>query len=161
MNQASQRFIERMGLNFSDEGVPRIAGKLLALLLLSTTPRSLDDLARSLQVSKASISTNARLLQQWGAIDRVSLPGDRRDYYQIAEDGITRLLRIQIDRIRRMQETIDEARNDLDLDAAEVVRRRLDRIHTFQAEMLDIFHSLFDRWSSDDAPAPGARPHDG
>lgn len=150
MNQASQRFIERMGLNFSDEGVPRIAGRLFALLLLSTSPRSLDDLARSLDVSKASISTNARLLQQWGAIDRVSLPGDRRDYYQIAEDGITRLLQIQIDRLRRMQETIEEARNEIDLQDAEIVRRRLDRIRTFQAEFLDILRALLDRWSSED-----------
>lgn len=150
MNQASQRFIERMGLNFSDEGVPRIAGRLFALLLLSTSPRSLDDLARSLDVSKASISTNARLLQQWGAIDRVSLPGDRRDYYQIAEDGITRLLQIQIDRLRRMQETIEEARNEIDLKDAEIVRRRLDRIRTFQAEFLDILRALLDRWSSED-----------
>lgn len=150
MNQASQRFIERMGLNFSDEGVPRIAGRLFALLLLSTSPRSLDDLARSLDVSKASISTNARLLQQWGAIDRVSLPGDRRDYYQIAEDGITRLLQIQIDRLRRMQETIEEARNEIDLQDAEIVRSRLDRIRTFQAEFLDILRALLDRWSSED-----------
>lgn len=153
MNHASEHFVERMGLNFSDEGVPRIAGRLLGLLLLSDAPRSLDDLAETLQVSKGSISTNARLLQQWGVIERVSRPGDRRDYYQTVPDGTTRLLEIQIERLRRMQTTFNEARETIAF-PSETVRRRFKRISAFQATALKSMQQLLEDWGRNDASRP-------
>lgn len=78
------RFIEAMGLYFEDAGVPRIGGRLLGLLTLTDGPLSLDQIAERLRVSRASVSTNARLLLSIGLAERASLPGDRRDYYTFA-----------------------------------------------------------------------------
>ena len=54
------------------------------------------DLAEKLRVSKASASTNARLLEELGILAHTARPGDRRDYYQRAdnhgEGGIFALL---------------------------------------------------------------------
>ncbi len=75
------RFIERLGLYFEEFGLPRIAGRLFGLLLVADTPLSLDQVATMLHVSRASVSTNARLVVATGLVERVSLPGDRRDYY--------------------------------------------------------------------------------
>jgi len=81
LSEGARRFIESLGLYFEDAGVTRIAGRLLGLLMLTDGVLSLDQIAATLRVSRASISTNARLLLAAGLVERVSLPGDRRDYY--------------------------------------------------------------------------------
>jgi DNA-binding transcriptional regulator GbsR (MarR family) len=110
MNPPVEHFVERMGLFFEDDGHPRIAGRMFGFMLLSPEPCSLDDLAKQLQVSKASVSTNARLLEAWGAVERVARPGDRRDYYQTAEDIHVRMLERRLERIQRMRELVQEGR---------------------------------------------------
>ena len=77
-------FVEHMGILGEDGHMPRIAGRLYGLFLIETEPLSLRDLADRLQVSKASVSTNTRLLAAAGMIERVSMPGDRQDYYRFA-----------------------------------------------------------------------------
>jgi DNA-binding transcriptional regulator GbsR (MarR family) len=74
LSAAISGFIEGMGLYFEDFGVPRIAGRLLGLLLVTNRPLSLEEVATTLGVSRASVSTNARLILATGLVERVSLP---------------------------------------------------------------------------------------
>lgn len=129
-------FIEKMGLFMEADGVPRISGRILGFLLLSSGPCSLDDIAEELQVSKASVSTNARLLEGWGGVERVSRPGDRRDYYQIADDMQERMMERLIVRMRQMREIIAEG---MRTQAALVppVQRRLRVFDDFHAQALE------------------------
>ena len=53
-------FIEHFARLLEQDGGPRIAGRIAALLLLSPDALALDEIAERLQASKASISTNAR-----------------------------------------------------------------------------------------------------
>jgi DNA-binding transcriptional regulator GbsR (MarR family) len=85
-NPAVATFIEQTALALEADGLPRIGGRIFALLMVSGTERSLDDIAASLGVSKASASINARLLEQRGVIEKVGKAGDRRDYYRIVPD---------------------------------------------------------------------------
>ena len=66
----------------------RVAGRLFGVLLVSAEPRSLDELAEQLGVSKASVSINIRFLEEKGAVERIGRQGDRRDYYRIAEQSL-------------------------------------------------------------------------
>lgn len=97
-----QDFIEAMGLRFQDQQMPRIAGRLFALLLVEGGPFSFGDLAERLDVSRGSISTNARMLADFGLIERVAKPGDRQDHYRIAPDGLAPIFRKQTVRMREM-----------------------------------------------------------
>jgi DNA-binding transcriptional regulator GbsR (MarR family) len=83
---------------------------MFGVLLMSEGSRSLDELAEQLEVSKASISVNARLLEQRGVVERASKQGDRRDYYRIANDILERTLEQRIGKIRRFQEALALAR---------------------------------------------------
>lgn len=78
------RFIERMGIYYERLGVSRIGGRILGLLMMARRPLTLDDMASLLHVSRASISTNARMNVATGTVRHVSLPGDRRDYYEFS-----------------------------------------------------------------------------
>ncbi|WP_239470545.1 GbsR/MarR family transcriptional regulator [Archangium violaceum] len=81
MSAEEERFIESMGLFFERQGVPRIGGRILGLLLLADEPLALGEIARLLRVSPASVSTNIRQLQTSGTVEPASIPGDRRHYY--------------------------------------------------------------------------------
>ena len=80
--------------------MPRIAGRLFGLLLIEGGPLSFGELADRLQVSRGSISINARLLADRGFIERVSKPGDRQDHYRIQSDGLASLFKKQLTALR-------------------------------------------------------------
>jgi DNA-binding transcriptional regulator GbsR (MarR family) len=113
MSQAEDEFIEIMGRHFEEEGVPRIAGRLFGLLMLGERDCSLDELSERLQVSKGSVSSNARLLEVWGVAVRVTRPGDRRDFYRIAPDMRDRLIQRQVSRMELFIERLERSRNRL------------------------------------------------
>jgi hypothetical protein len=102
-----QAFIERVGLYFEAYHLSRIGGRLLGLLLLSDCPLGIEEMATTLGVSRASVSTNIRTTADFGLTERVSLPGDRRDYYRFSEDAWHRGLEARIEgsnRLRRIAE---------------------------------------------------------
>lgn len=135
-----ERFIEGMGRHFEEEGVPRIAGRLLGALIVNPEPSSLDDLTEQLQVSKGSVSSNARLLEQWGVAERVNLPGDRRDYYRIADDVEVRVLEQKVERIRRLLERLREGQEAV----PEAVRPRLACMAAFHERALALLTEELD-----------------
>jgi DNA-binding MarR family transcriptional regulator len=101
--------IERFGLSFEQEGLPRIAGRIMGFLMLHKGPCTLDDLAEQLQISKTSASTNARLLEQLGLLDQIAKPGDRRDYYELAEDPGERMFALAKRRMLRFRDLLCDA----------------------------------------------------
>ena len=128
MDLQTARFTERMGLALEADGLPRIAGRIFGLLLVSEDARSLDDLARQLKVSKASVSTNARLLEQRAVLERISRPGDRRDYYRVPPDLFSHTMAQRVARWQRFHEAIAAARTTLPIRSAEV----MDRLEEYQ-----------------------------
>ena len=110
MHRDVAQFIERMGLLWEQEGLTRIAGRIFGLALVSPDPCSLDEIAEALGVSKASVSNDARMLEKLGFVERVSLPGDRRDYYRITRDSIVRSLSTKLQRLRVFQDVMSDAR---------------------------------------------------
>jgi DNA-binding transcriptional regulator GbsR (MarR family) len=79
-------FIDTIGEAAERYGLTRIAGLLKGLLFLAREPLSLDDMAERLEVSKASVSTNIRMLERWKAVRRVFNRGDRKNYYELRGD---------------------------------------------------------------------------
>lgn len=98
-DDATTEFIETMGLRFQEQQMPRIAGRLFGLLLIEGGPLSFGELSDLLQVSRGSVSTNARMLAEFGLIERVGKPGDRQDHYRIVPDGMISLFRKQLARL--------------------------------------------------------------
>jgi DNA-binding transcriptional regulator GbsR (MarR family) len=125
MDVSTTRFTDRMAEIFEQEGQPPIAGRILALLLMSEEPRSLDQLAGSLRVSKASVSTNARLLAHFGVITRARRPGDRRDFYSVVPDLFERTTVQRLEQWQRFTAAVGEARQRVPA-RSRIVRARLE-----------------------------------
>lgn len=85
-DEASLQYIEEIGTLFEKSGVARVAGRILGLLLIARQPLNQAEIATTLQVSRASVSTNLQLLQAYN-LTRITprrKQADRRDYYEIA-----------------------------------------------------------------------------
>jgi DNA-binding transcriptional regulator GbsR (MarR family) len=147
MDGPTAHFIETMGLALESDGLPRIAGRIFGLLLVSAEARSLDELAAELQVSKASISTNARLLEHRGVLEQVSRPADRRDYYQIPHDLFSHTMAQRLARWQQFHEAIGSARTSLPIRSPEV-RERLEEFEQAYAYMSRVIREALGRWQA-------------
>jgi DNA-binding MarR family transcriptional regulator len=154
VDAATERFIDQFGLLFEQEGFPRIAGRITALLLVSEDARSLDDIAGRLGVSKASVSTDARRLADRGLLVRTRRPGDRKDYYAFAPDGFRTVLAGHIATLHRFNTLLRTAAR-LPL-ARKIARGRVRQWTELNLAMSDSMTILLDRWNS--TPAAGRRP---
>ncbi len=103
-------FVERAGLVFEAEGMPRMAGRVLGFLMVST-PReqSIADLMHALQASNSSISTMTRFLENQGYVDRVPRPGERKDYFALRPGVATSLLEGAQKSIRNLRALFEQA----------------------------------------------------
>ena len=101
MDPHTSRFTDRLAMLFEHDGQPPIAGRVFSLLLLTDGALSLDEMANSLGMSKASASTNARLLARLGVVEQVHRPGSRRDYYRMAPDLFERSMAQRMARWQR------------------------------------------------------------
>jgi DNA-binding transcriptional regulator GbsR (MarR family) len=145
MDAQTVNFIERMGVALESDGLPRIAGRIFGLLLVSEDPRSLDDLAAELRVSKGSVSTNARLLEQRGLLERVCRPADRRDYYGVRPDLFIQAMAQRLTRWQRFHEAIAAARTGLPIRSQEI-RDRLEEYEQAYAFMSQVIREALTRW---------------
>ena len=129
MDVHTDRFADRIGQMFEADGLPPIAGRIVGLLLLRDEPCSLDEVALELRVSKASVSTNARLLADQGVLERTSREGDRRDYYQVVPDLFPRMMAQRLGRWKRFAEAVGDVRRAVPRRSL-AVRRRLAEYET-------------------------------
>jgi DNA-binding transcriptional regulator GbsR (MarR family) len=138
-------FIEKFCIVAEQDGFPRIAGRIMGFLLLNEGPFTLDELADQLQISKTSASTNARLLEQHGVIERVVKAGDRRDFYRLAEHHWERMFDVVRKKLQRFQAMLDETIDALPREQT-YGRKRLRETQRFHAFILEKLNEHIDEW---------------
>ena len=135
-----RRFIEAGGSTTQSFGLGRILGP---------APLCLDDIARELSVSKASVSTTVRQLERWSAAKRVWVQGDRKDYYEAEVDfqavlrhGLLTTVRKKLDtaglQINHVETSLRKTRakgNGKNHDDLAIVMERLARAKQFHSKV--------------------------
>ena len=145
------RFVERYGLIAEREGFSRIAGRIFGLLMLSPAELSLEEIAERLMVSRASVSTEARRLQDHGVIERTSRPGDRKDYYQIAPHHYLRSLEQRFQTLGELVALLDDGRRMNHL--PDEIVERLERSSLAFNEIMRQVSDTLAQWQKDAADA--------
>jgi len=85
---AVRQFVEDMARVLSDWGFPRMAGRVLMQLMASDAGnQTAAELAERLDISPAAVSGAVRYLQQIGLVERIAVPGSRRDRYGLPDDA--------------------------------------------------------------------------
>src|SRR5277367_5814666 len=82
-------------------GINSTMGELFALLYITGTDWTADDLRHWLGVSRGNVSMNLRELLSWGVVHKVHRPGGRRELFRAETDVWTLFRRILNERKRR------------------------------------------------------------
>ena len=150
MNEAAfDHFIEQMGLMAQADGQPRIAGQMLGYLLIEGEARSLNQMTEALQISKASASTNARLLEQRGLLRRLAPMGSRQDLYEAVSQPHRQMLQTMSERFLANARTITEISDTFPRDRCDAIAR-VNAFADFYRESA-IFFSKWYQHTSEDA----------
>ena len=144
-NPETRQFIERMGLAIERMGLSRTFGRLFGLLMVADRPLSLDEMVERLDVSKASVSTNARACEELGLARRVGVRGDRKDYYEIAPRAFEHVTAKRVVAIHSMAGLAAEGLQALGDDPSPA-RDRLTEMLDFYLFMGEQIEELLERW---------------
>ena len=148
MHNLIQRYITDAGNLTQALGLGRVPGQLFAYLYFSPEPRNLVDMQHALGISKGSASTVVRQLEQWGAVRKVWIKGDRRDYYE-ANEWLGQIVRnILFDTLGKR---LASANSLLDMDDSALpgtndkdaifIRRRIENLRNFQRKAVQAFNN--------------------
>ncbi|MEV6555171.1 MarR family transcriptional regulator [Nocardia sp. NPDC051756] len=89
-------FVEDFALVLERMGLVRMTGRAAGWLLVADPPeQTFGQIADALQASKGSISSALKALVTMRWVDKISKPGDRRDYYAIRPGVLPELTRQQ------------------------------------------------------------------
>ena len=86
LNEAKKKFIQSWGILGSQWGINRTMAQVHALLLTSAEPMSTDAIMEELSISRGNANMNIRDLINWGLVDKLIVPGDRKEYFSAEKD---------------------------------------------------------------------------
>jgi DNA-binding transcriptional regulator GbsR (MarR family) len=98
---AIERFVVAWGEMGEVWGVNRSVSQIHALLYVSDRPLSAEEIAERLRLARSNVSTSLKELVSWSLIRRVSVLGDRRDFYEAEADVFEMVRRIAANRKAR------------------------------------------------------------
>jgi DNA-binding transcriptional regulator GbsR (MarR family) len=140
-----RHFIEDISLYFEQMGLPRMAGRVLGVLLICDPPaQSLTDLCEILQASKSSISTTTRLLSEMDLIERAASPVPRQVYFQFKPGGWVVFIRQRL-RLWASLHQIAERGLELLQDRDPFLQERLQEAHDIFSKIEDQLPGLLER----------------
>lgn len=86
LTEARQQFISSWGAFGTHWGINRTMAQIHALLLISPDPLTQDDIMEQLNISRGNTNMNIRELINWGLVERVLLPGERKEFFTAEKD---------------------------------------------------------------------------
>jgi len=141
-----KHFVEEVGILFEQTGLPRMAGRILGWLSISDSPhQTTSELAEALMASRGSISTMTRLLIRIGLIERVSLLGQRRDYFRIKPGASHQLLKDSLAQTTAFRQLMERGL-ELTEGKAPLTQQWLKEMRNMYAFFEREFPSLLERW---------------
>ena len=96
-----KQFVEHWGLMARSWGINSSMGELFALLYITGSHWTAEDLRRWLGVSRANVSMNLRELLSWGVVHKVHRAGERRELFRAETEVWTLFRKILRERKRR------------------------------------------------------------
>jgi DNA-binding transcriptional regulator GbsR (MarR family) len=158
---AELHYVEEVALGFERQGLFRMAGRVIGWLLICDPPeQTFGQLAEVLQASKGSISAAMKFLVPAGLVERISRPGERRDYYRCRPGAWAELAR---DQSRLYDDFRKLAERGLELlgDAPAERRERLQGMHDLYGWLEREMPALWERWREHQKQQPTGGTHDG
>ena len=140
-------FVEQMARMLADWGFPRMAGRVLFVMMGADEPAlTAGELAERLGVSPAAISGAVRYLIHINMVAREPVPGSRRDRYRLVDDSFYEVTIAKMTLIKTLADVADAgvtAAGGPDTTAGARLANMRD-FYTFTQESLP---SILDEWA--------------
>jgi DNA-binding transcriptional regulator GbsR (MarR family) len=163
MRREEQQFVDRWSAILASEGLPPVAGRLWAwLLVCDPADQPVDAIAEAIGASRGAISGAVRMLEPSGLIVRTKRPGDRREYWRTSPDAVVHSLEAKERATRPSLRALDDVLLALD-DRPEASLARLREAHRLYTMLLATFPALIEQFKAERAAAvaAGARRGEG
>lgn len=119
-------------------GISRTMAEVHALLYITGQPMCTDEIMERLGVSRGNVSMSVRSLLEWGVIEKVRHPGDRKEYFQAEQDVWSMLRAIARERIKREVDPLLDALDEIGELAPQVEGKSQEEIRALHKRLDEI-----------------------
>jgi len=157
MRAEEVEFVERWSRILAAEGLPPVAGRLWAwLLVCEPADQTVEDISEAIGASRGAISGAVRMLEPSGLVIRSKRAGDRREYWRTSPDAVIHSLEAKERQTRPSLHALDAIITALG-DRPEESLARLRETQRLYAKLLRMFPELIDQIKAErTALAPAA-----
>ncbi len=142
MRPEEHQFIERFSSILAAEGLPPVAGRLWAwLLVCEPEEQTVEQIAEAIGASRGAISGAVRMLEPSGLIIRTKRRGDRREYWRTSPDALVHSLQAKERQTRPSLQALDTIVDQLS-DRTDESLARLREVQRLYAMLLQTFPAL-------------------
>ncbi len=146
--------IKNFGIAYKAFGLSKLMGHIVALLIYSESPISLEDIAKNLHRSKGPVSQILRRLRDKGLIRRVWQPTSRKDFYEIQPEIFEIAYRNNLELVRSNTRLARHFQNIIVKEKTEdhkLLKQRIEEMERFY-ELMEKYHEEFLKaWSKERA----------
>jgi DNA-binding transcriptional regulator GbsR (MarR family) len=150
-----KELIQRFGDAYKAFGLNKLMGHIIALLLFSPEPLSLDDITKQLGRSKGPISQIVRRLRDRRLIRKAWMPeNNRKDYYEIEPEVFEQAFRNNLELIKnnkRIAAQLKEKIKSANKSSLETINMRMKEMELFYSLMESHFNAFLSEWAKERA----------
>ncbi|MEV0584546.1 MarR family transcriptional regulator [Nonomuraea sp. NPDC050310] len=137
---------EHLALRLTEGGLQRMAARTLAVFLFTEQPSvTAGEIAERLDASTGAVSGAVKSLLSVGLIERLPVPGSRREHYRLRDDAWATLFTAQNTVIGAMLEAAESGMAATAADGP--AHQRLAGMRDFYTFLLGELPALLQRWS--------------
>lgn len=144
--------IKNFGVAYRAFGLSKLMGHIVALLIHSPVPVSLEEIAKSLHRSKGPVSQIMRRLRDRNLIRRVWQPTSRKDFYEINPEIFENAYRNNLELVksntrlaRQLKSVVSKEKNS----NLESLKMRLTEMEKFYEIMEKHHENFLKEWSKE------------
>lgn len=142
---AQLAYIEDLAAIITASGIQRMPSRVYAAILVSERGSMTSaQLAATLQVSAAAVSTAVRWLTQVGMVTRRTSPGSRREHYVVDSDSLIRLITHDSNALGAWTTGFARGQEVVEPDSA--AANRLAELEAFFAFLIQEMDGVMERW---------------
>jgi DNA-binding transcriptional regulator GbsR (MarR family) len=151
-DRLKEEFIMNFGHAYKSFGLSKLIGHIIALLIFTTKPISLEEISKQLNRSKGPISQLTGRLREKQLIRRVWQPTSRKDFYEIEPEVFENAFRNSMDlnrnNIKIASHFLSEIKNR-NISELDVLETRLTEMSAFYNLMDKHYKNFLDEWQSE------------
>lgn len=138
-------YVEELAAIMTASGMPRMASRVYAAILVHERgSMTAAEVAQTLQVSPAAVSTAVRWLTQVSMVTRRTVPGSRRESYRVDSDSLIRLITHDTNALTSWVTGFARGREVVEPDSA--AAGRLAELEEFFQFLIDEMDGVMERW---------------